>query len=131
MTTPESNPPYRDRDPNNDITLNTLNALGKKIKFRDGTFIQAENELLPLCKMCSKSPMTCENDINRWVEAPMEPGDDPNLEVKSVKLSFGKISEEEGLGFKYVDGVKTGFYKTADDIPEPSMCGFFTPKGSG
>ena len=129
MSNLENNPPFRDRNPDNN---RTLNAQGKKFIIPDGTFIKAGEEFLPLCKMCVKSPMTCENDMVREIEMPMEAGDDPESEViGKVRLPSGEMSENKGLGFKHVDGVKTGFYKTADDLPEPVVCEFFTPKGSG
>ena len=125
----ENNPPFRNRDSNNDIAFN---ARGEEYKILDGTFVKAEKEFLPLCKMCAKSPMTCENDMVREIEMPMEAGDDPESEViGKVRLPSGEMSENKGLGFKHVDGVKTGFYKTVDDLSEPVICEFFTPKGSG
>ena len=129
MSNLENNPPSRKREPENDIILNTP---GEKFIITDGTFIKAGEEFLPLCKMCVKSPMTCDNDLVREVEVPMEPGDDPKLEVVGrVRLPSGEMSENKGLGVKHVDGVKTGFYKTVDDLPQPFVCEFFTLKGSG
>lgn len=131
MSMSENNPPFRNRDPNNDITLDA-SVKGKKIKIPDGTFIKAKDELLPLCKMCTKSPMTCNNEPNRWIDMPMEPGDDPNMESREVIiLPSGEMIKGTGLGFKLVDGVKSGFYKTEEDIPVPFIYEFFTPKGSG
>ena len=129
MSNLENNPPFRGGNPDNNIILSVQ---GKKNIIPDGTFIKAGEEFLPLCKMCVKSPMTCENDSIREIEVPMESEDDPKLEVVGkVRLPSGEMSEDRGLGFKHVDGVKTGFYKTADDLPEPFVCEFFTPKGSG
>ena len=129
MSELENNPPFRNRDSNNDIAFN---ARGEEYKMLDGTFIKAEKDFLPLCKMCTKSPMTCDNYFIKEIEVPLEPGDDPQLEIRGkTRLPSGEMSEEKGLGFKLVDGVKTGFYKTLDDLPEPVICEFFTPKGSG
>ena len=120
MSGPENNPTFRKRDPNKDITFD----LGeKKVIIPDLTFIKTEVKFLPLCKTCVKSPMTCDNDFIRKIEVPMEPGDDPKLEVKrKVRLPSGEMSEEKGLGFKRVDGVYAGFYKTENDLPKVFVC---------
>ena len=94
----------------------------------DGTYVKAQEEFLPLCKVCKKFPMTCDNEFIREVEVPMEPNDDPALEVRGrERLPSGEMSEEIGLGFKLVDGVKAGVYKTENDLPTPFVCEQFTP----
>ena len=125
----ENNPPFRGRNPDNDITFNIDD---KTYAIPDRTFIKAGKEFLSLCKMCKKSPLTCENDFIKEIEVPMEPGDAPELEViGKVRLPSGEMSEEKGLGFKLADGVKTGFYKTEEDIPDVWICQTFDPKDSG
>ena len=129
MGVQETNPPYRNGNSAFDIKLSTH---GEPLVIKDRTFVQTEGEFLPLCKMCKKSPMTCDNDLIRLIEMPMISGDAPELEIRGTrKLPSGEMSEEMGLGFKLVDGVKAGIYKTTEDMPEPIICKLFDPKDLG
>ncbi len=129
MSGPENNPPFRDRNPDKDITFD---ANGIKHTIPDGTFIPTGKEFLPLCKMCIKSPMTCENGSAREIWVPMEPGDDPKLEVWGAsRLPSGEMPEMKGLGLKVIDGVKVGFYKKASDLRTVIICESFTRKPLG
>ena len=129
MIGPENNPSFRNRNPDNDITFDVK---GETYKISDLTFIKAGGEFLSLCKMCKKSPMTCDNTSIREVALPMEPGDDPELEIKGNKrLPSGEMSELMGLGFKLVDGIEAGIYKTEEYLPSVFVCEMFDPKDSG
>lgn len=105
---------------------------GENHVIKGGTYIKAQEEFLPLCKMCKKFPTTCDNQFIKEVEVPIEPNDDLTLEVRGRRrLPSGEMSEEMGLGFKIVDGVKTGIYKTEDDMPEMVICHSFDLKKLG
>lgn len=105
---------------------------GQDYVIGDGTYIKAQEEFLPLCKMCKKTPMTCDNQFIKEVNIPLEPNDDPTLEVRGRRrLPSGEMSEEMRLGFKIVDGVKAGIYKTEDDFPKISVCHSFDLKKLG
>lgn len=102
----------------------------KKIIIDDKTVVKAEDELLPLCSMCKKSRLICENTYMRDVEVPMEKGDLPELEIiEEVKRPNGEF-EKRRTGLKWVDGVKEGMYKTEEDIPMPFVCEWLELKDS-
>lgn len=91
--------------------------------------VKAGNEFLPLCKMCIKSPMTCDNNYIREVEILMTEGDNPSEEIiGEIRLPDGSLLKNVKLGFRIVDGVEAGIYTSEEDIMMPFICDFFEPK---
>lgn len=100
----------------------------ENIEIIDGSFVKAEDELLPLCAMCQKSKLTCEDETVKEIELPMQEGDDPSEEIFGRKLQPDGTYIEMGLGFKIIDGVKAGIYQNEKDMPTPIICIYFHPK---
>lgn len=104
---------------------------GREIVLPSSSIVDADGDLLPLCAMCKKSRMTCENIYIREIQVPLRDGDDPNDEV------IGDVRQPDGsylrqrLGYKIVDGVATGLIKSEDDIPIPVACTWFEQKDLG
>lgn len=98
---------------------------GRDIIIPPASIVEAGNEFLPLCTMCKKSRLTCENVYIREIEVPLEEGDNPDDEV------VGKVRQPDGsyltkgLGFKIVDGVEAGLIKTEEDMPMAFVCEWF------
>lgn len=103
---------------------------GKKIVIPDEYIVKAEGELLPLCHMCKKSRMTCDNDLVKMTFVPLDESDDPSEGVVFKRTDNGSMVEENS-GFKYIDGVKAGIYMREEDIPIPYLCAWFAPKDPG
>lgn len=107
--------PFKDRE-GNDIFVSS------------GSFVKAEDELLPLCSMCAYSPLTCENTYVREVEVALEEGDEPT--IGWLRQPDGSFQRSE-FQFKTVDGVAAGIYRNAEDIPAPFICDYFELKPIG
>lgn len=96
-----------------------------------GGFVPYGNENLPLCSMCTKSRMSCDNPYVRDVLVPLEKGDPRELEIpERVRLVDGSFAENM-TGLKHVDGVDAGIFQTEDEIPIPMICEWFTSKNNG
>lgn len=101
----------------------------KEIMIPESSIIEADDDLLPLCAMCTKSRLNCENIYIRQVEVEVEPGD-PGEVVGLVRQKDGTYIKQ-GLGFKFADGVAEGIYNDEEDIPIPVVCEWFNPKPPG
>ncbi len=93
--------------------------------------VKAGEEMLPLCAMCTKSRLTCENSFVREVEIPITANDAPEDEVIGFEKQSDGTFRKCGLGFKFLDGVKAGVYRSEEDIPTPFICEFFNQKPLG
>lgn len=82
-----------------------------------------------LCKDCMFSKWMCKNNYNREVRVPMESDDPPEIEIRTMRLKGYRMNEliYERTGYKLVDGVEYGIYKSDDDIPDAEICGWYEP----
>lgn len=97
---------------------------GNEIKILSNSFVEANGEFLPLCAMCKKSRLTCENVDIRQVPDPDAP-----ITFISIRLEDGTIHEAPSV--KHIDGVEAGIIKTEQDVPIPLVCIWFDIKNPG
>ena len=100
--------------------------------FSDNAKVKAEGTYLPLCAMCQKSRLNCDNFYIREVEVPLDQTNNPDDDevIGQVKQGDGSIVFLR-LGYKIVDGVAAGIMKEENDIPIPFLCDWFTQKELG
>ena len=98
--------------------------LGNEVTILGDSFVEADGDFLPLCSMCKKSRMTCENVGIRQVPDPREP-------LRYVEFLLDEGTVHKAPVAKMIDGVEAGIIKCEDDIPIPLMCMWFDMKELG
>lgn len=108
--------------PSGDEKFNS--PLGYEVTMLGNSFVSADGDLFPLCSMCKKSRLTCENDYIRRVRDPNEPLKDITFDLDDGTIHTAPMA-------KMIDGVEAGIIKSEEDIPIPLVCEWFDMKELG